>query len=61
MANAIKKSGFMVIFGPNGQSHFRHNFSMNVKCHFDECDFLCNGHMTINLCIQRRRGTLYCT
>ena len=28
-ANAIKKSGFTVIFGPNGQSHFCHNFLMN--------------------------------
>ena len=29
MANAVKKSGFMVIFGPIGQPHFRHNFLMN--------------------------------
>ena len=30
MANAVKKSGFTVIFGPNSQSHFRRNFLMNV-------------------------------
>ena len=34
-------------FGPNGQLHSRHNFSMNVKCRFDECDFPWNGVMAV--------------
>ena len=32
---------------PMANHTFAVTFQMNVKCHFDECGFPCNGHMTV--------------